>query len=361
MVKKVYDSIIDEKSKKIYINRLLNYITGDARYFLEIIKLSEDDKETEMPKISECYDEFIKKGTQYVVWGAASSGEVRYRFNKMLGYDCIKYFVDSNEELQKTGKFDKQVLSPKEFLEKWDGEAVLIESLYYEQEIAEEINRFFNGNCKIINHLNCNQQYFDEIICFSDDEVFLDCGCFDCGTTNDFINKVNGKYNRIIAFEPDKINYKNCIRIVENNKWENVEIINKGLWDKETTICFITRNDASSRVVEGSSLDEIEEELLDNNVAAVEKIDVVDIDSIIGDEKVTFIKMDIEGSELNALKGAEKAIKRNKPKLAICIYHKPEDIVEIPMYLKAIVPEYKFKIRHYTDNTYETVLYAIAD
>jgi hypothetical protein len=68
--------------------------------------------------------------------------------------------------------------------------------------------------------------------------------------------------------------------------------------------------------------------------------------------------MDIEGSELKALHGAENTIKNNKPKLAICIYHKPEDITEIQRYLMSIVPEYKFGIRHYADHEFETVLYA---
>ena len=69
--------------------------------------------------------------------------------------------------------------------------------------------------------------------------------------------------------------------------------------------------------------------------------------------------MDIEGAELEALKGAEETIKRYRPKLAICVYHKPEDIVEIPKYILNINPDYKLYLRHYSDNAGETVLYAI--
>ena len=88
------------------------------------------------------------------------------------------------------------------------------------------------------------------------------------------------------------------------------------------------------------------------------QIELTDIDSEVGDDKVTFIKMDIEGAELNALKGACKTILKNRPRLAICIYHKPEDICEIPEYLLSLVPEYRFWIRHYSSNEWETVLYA---
>ena len=91
-----------------------------------------------------------------------------------------------------------------------------------------------------------------------------------------------------------------------------------------------------------------------------DEIKVVTIDGIVK-EKVTFIKMDIEGSELKALHGAEKTIMRDKPKLAISIYHKLEDILDIPAYIHHLVPEYKFYIRHYSLNAAETILYAIYD
>lgn len=69
--------------------------------------------------------------------------------------------------------------------------------------------------------------------------------------------------------------------------------------------------------------------------------------------------MDIEGAEYKALLGAEKTIKKYKPKLAICIYHKPEDVWEIPMLIHKINPNYRFYVRHYSLTTPETILYAI--
>ncbi len=73
---------------------------------------------------------------------------------------------------------------------------------------------------------------------------------------------------------------------------------------------------------------------------------------------VTFIKMDIEGAEYQSLLGALKTIKKYRPKLAICLYHKPEDIIEIPHIILSINPDYKLAIRHYTTCNWETVLYA---
>lgn len=77
-------------------------------------------------------------------------------------------------------------------------------------------------------------------------------------------------------------------------------------------------------------------------------------------EKVTFIKMDVEGSELKALHGAKKSIKKHLPRLAISIYHKPEDIVEIPEYILSLHNGYQFYIRHHVPwLNNETVLYAV--
>ncbi len=75
--------------------------------------------------------------------------------------------------------------------------------------------------------------------------------------------------------------------------------------------------------------------------------------------RVTFIKLDVEGAELEALKGARDTIIREHPKLAICVYHKKEDIWEIPEYILSLSKEYRLYIRHYHWNPSETVLYAV--
>ena len=73
----------------------------------------------------------------------------------------------------------------------------------------------------------------------------------------------------------------------------------------------------------------------------------------------TFIKMDIEGAEKEALMGAKEIIKRRKPKLAICAYHKPEDIYELPQTILGIRDDYRFVLRQHEYGCYDTVLYAV--
>ena len=78
------------------------------------------------------------------------------------------------------------------------------------------------------------------------------------------------------------------------------------------------------------------------------------------EQNITFIQMDIEGAELEALKGAKKIISHNHPVLAICIYHKPDDFYQIPLYIHSLYQNYHFFIRHHCKNRgSETVCYAI--
>lgn len=90
------------------------------------------------------------------------------------------------------------------------------------------------------------------------------------------------------------------------------------------------------------------------------EIEVVRLDDFIpSDEKITFIKMDIEGAEIDALNGCKNILQKYKPKLAICIYHKPDDLWEIPLLIKRLVPDYKIYVRHYSNYLWETVCYAV--
>ena len=88
------------------------------------------------------------------------------------------------------------------------------------------------------------------------------------------------------------------------------------------------------------------------------EVNVTTLDKVIPmEEKITLIKMDIEGSEYAALHGAERIISTYKPRLAISIYHSGEDYYRIPLYLKSLVPEYKFAVRHHNKNHCDTDLY----
>ena len=193
-------------------------------------------------------------------------------------------------------------------------------------------------------HGTIGKQYFD-VFEAHESEIVVDAGAFDGRTESDILEWGGEKINHIFAFEPDKNNAERCRNYYEEKNINNVTLIEKGLSDRQTT-CQTSGFSGSS----GSSL--VEDNESDGD------IEVSSLDREIGNEKVTFIKMDIEGFELSALKGAQNIIKKNKPRLAICVYHKVEDLAVIPQYILSLDSRYRFYLRHYTTNNWETVLYA---
>lgn len=192
-------------------------------------------------------------------------------------------------------------------------------------------------------------QYFDMNIIRrpSGGEVFVDGGCFDLKNTCHFMN-IYSEFKKVYAFEPDTLNYKKCIdaKKVYLDDDNRVEFINKGLWSRDEKLSFSGGEGTSSHLSEYGKT----------------TIEATSIDNFFdgrGEGKVSFIKMDIEGAELEALKGARNTILKDKPDLAICVYHKNEDIIEIPRYILELDPEYELYLRHYDLAEYETVLYAV--
>jgi FkbM family methyltransferase len=191
------------------------------------------------------------------------------------------------------------------------------------------------------------EQYFslksDGWKAVENDEIFIDCGAYDGRTIIAFIDYSNGSYKKIYSFEPIPELYDRMVKRVNEAAVEKIELLQKGVWSSETSLTF-AENTSSSSVDENGAI----------------HVDVVSIDNIIPeDEMVTFIKMDVEGAELEALKGAEKTIRRCNPRLAVCIYHKPQDIIEIPGFIMSLDSNYRLYIRHHSPTRQETVLYAL--
>ena len=196
-----------------------------------------------------------------------------------------------------------------------------------------------------------NDQYYPtDIIKLSDNESFVDVGAYNGDTVFDFIKRTNNKFNSIFAFELDNKNFKEMELAVDKldvNLKRKIKLYNLGLLDEEKDVYYETG---------GSGMQSTFINVINTASDCGKTVRLTDV---LKNKKVTFIKMDIEGSEPKALSGAEEIIQKQKPKLAICVYHKPEHLWEVPLYLKNIVPEYKIYIRHHTPLEYETVCYAI--
>lgn len=184
-----------------------------------------------------------------------------------------------------------------------------------------------------------------DIIQMDEGEILVDCGAFDGASILDFENAMHSAglsiSAPIYAWEPDALNRE---RLLENcQKFPTLKIIPFGAWDKQTTLKFSNDSGATSRIGGTGST----------------QIQVDSLDHVLHEDKVTYIKMDIEGAEMEALKGAAQTIQRWRPKLGISVYHKTSDLVQIPAFIRSLIPDYKLYLRAHSYGANNVLLYAI--
>ncbi len=340
IVSRIYDCLQDKKSKDIFACKLLHSLTGDERYLHYII--GESLPAEKLKKVIKDHPD-----KEIVIFGAGELGKHIFDCFDHLPWFHIDCFWDN---ANKEGSYkNTPIMQPNAFDKCVDKTLIILATWNFRQEQYNQLQQMGVPDenmidiIKIMGEGQRMKQYFDipELLLRGMDEVFIDGGCYDGANTTQFMKWSGGKYKKIYAFEPDEENYLRCGEILGREMDERLVLLNMGLSDRETEYRFHKAKDSSCFIENGEEI-----------------VRVTAIDEIIK-EPVTFLKLDIEGAELSAIQGAEKTIRRDKPKCAICIYHKPEDIWEIPALLLEYNPDYRFYIRHYTILQYETVLYAI--
>lgn len=189
------------------------------------------------------------------------------------------------------------------------------------------------------------QYFIDEIIASDQSYTLIDTGAYTGDTIQSFISLVSENYEEIFSFEPDLKNLGLLQSFINKEKIERVKVIKKGVYSKTQTLNFADGNSSSSKV-DPDSVSTIQVTSPDDYFNNIEVVNPI-------------LKMDIEGAEPYALMGAENFINKYRPVLAICIYHEPEHLFEIPFYIKEKHPFYEFLIRHHSSNWTETVLYCL--
>lgn len=340
-VRNIYGSLSDEKSKFIFENRILYTLTGETEYISRIIEKSMPQKADLDKAVAFCKNHVDTT----VLYGAGN--DLRLLSGLYPDFE-VRQICDGNRKKQKNGWHGIAVISPDELVKKKEDVYVAITTSGFYEEIMHFLLEQGFKREQIINlglTTDVKNQYFDsEILMPQSGEVFIDGGCFNCSTDKMFINWCSGDYKKIIAFEPDKSNYLNCLEICRKEMIKNINIYNKGLWDCTTELFFEETGGQGSRI---------------RNDIGGNRIRTSTIDETAGDEKVTFIKLDVEGAELKALQGAEKTIRRDRPRLAVSVYHKAEDIMELPAYILSLHKDYRLYLRHYQMSPCETILYAL--
>lgn len=281
-----------------------------------------------------------------ILFGCGRDGLATLKF---LEYNGIKvdFFCDNSKDKIGSVVGNVKVISVEEVVQHYKDHLVIVCSRCYFREMEQQLKELNFPEAKVYSeglpvpylHGVINPQYFD-VFDSQENEVFIDGGCYNGSTSRNFVNWTGGKYKKIYVFEP----LEEMRSVIEKNlQGCNVVYVDRGLWDCEDELHFVEDGTSSTIYSGGGAV-----------------IKTISLDAAVSPEdKVTFIKLDIEGAELRALQGAANIIRRDRPRMAICIYHKPADVIELADYVLSLVPDYKFYIRHYTSTIYETVLYAI--
>lgn len=349
--------------------------------------------ENEKNKIIDNLKSFADKGIAIVSYGKGEFAEQTKEFLKPWGVDASDSFVDSeykrsNLDLtledckkkytdfvilscvsfmpsKKKEEFEKEPQvkgvfflgqnypagEPFMTMEYLHNHKKQLETVYswLEDEVSREAFEAFvkaklSGNADYLEDAakKSGREYFHDLFGGFYDEIIVDGGAYTGDTYKEVVDS-EIPYVKYYAFEPDVKNYKLLKENTRNDK--RVISLNKGLYETEKVMTFIEKGTVSSQLRE---------------YERGTKVEVTSIDKIASD--ATFIKLDVEGSELSVLKGAEKTILRNQPKLAICAYHRLEDIIEIPCKIKSFNDKYKIYFRQHSGNmTRDLLVYVFID
>jgi FkbM family methyltransferase len=177
------------------------------------------------------------------------------------------------------------------------------------------------------------------------DEVFVDCGAFTGDTIDAFVAERGGHFDQIFAVEPDPLNcaaLRHRVADWSGSQRDRVHIVPVAVGAKRGRLRFETTGTAGSSIGSGD-----------------DTVEVAPLDEILANAAPTYMKFDVEGAERDALIGGSGTISANSPVLAVCLYHRPEDLWDLPLLVQSLRSDYRLYARRYSDERWETVLYAV--
>jgi FkbM family methyltransferase len=186
--------------------------------------------------------------------------------------------------------------------------------------------------------------YFPADLCrLNNQEVFVDCGAYDGDTIQSFLEQTKNTFSGIYAFEPDPANF---VRLQERlsllPQHDSITLQCAAVGASAGSVTFSASGNQASHIGGSGML-----------------VDLVKLDDVLSEANPTYIKMDIEGAELDALNGARGIIRRHSPVLAICTYHLQNHLWKIPLLIQSFSGEYNFFLRPHFLEGWDLVLYAI--
>ena len=190
------------------------------------------------------------------------------------------------------------------------------------------------------------EMHFDRsVYALSSDETLVDCGAFDGDSLRAFLECTNGAFRHAYALEPDPANRSKLERFVAelpSPARAAVTVLPYAAADRNGTVRFDAGQGVASTASENGAVD----------VPCRRLDDAIEV-------RPTLIKMDIEGAEPLALRGAQRLIREQRPVLAVCAYHHCEHLWELPLLLRELAPDFRIFLRRYAEQCWETVYYAV--
>lgn len=326
--------LTDEKSRIIFDARMSYKKDKKLSSFYSIIKGLEEDY-----VFREVDEYMVKEGVRKIyIWGNDDFSIYSYQVLKDSGY-LVEGLLCQESNVREDGIMEYSV-------DKVDSNCSDIVLIVFERDLGMIPAHILESYKTLIlqSHVvgRTGMQYFDYFEP-AGKEYFLDGGAMDGATTNQFLEWCHGNYGAVYAFEANpKLTgecQNNLQRLVAADK---LQFYACALWSKKENIAF-----DNSESKWNAHVDKMGNNMITANC----------IDHILGDNRVTFIKFDIEGSELQGLYGARECIYKNRPRMAISVYHKDSDLEDIMNYLMRFNLSYKFALRHYHSDAIETILY----
>ena len=173
-------------------------------------------------------------------------------------------------------------------------------------------------------------------------EHFADLGAYNGDTIRELLSYTGGAFASITALEPDRRNFRKLSAWAESSLSGAVELVQAGAWSGDTVLRFSDKAGRQSKVAETG---------WETQMRA--------LDSVLGGRPCTCLKMDVEGAEREAIRGAAQTIRQYRPKLNIAAYHRSADFFELPLLIHALCPDYRLYLRHHPYvPAWDTNLYA---
>lgn len=346
----------DTQSREILKARVALYFQPNQRNVKKLVAQASMNCRYIVENVAYIDDFPYRAGTPIVFYGLGGFAErfidgIQKDMEEICPEVASATFMYCDRNYKNIGKFrNETVISPEKLIEKYKSSNVIICTECYVKEIFQYLisEGFPQENIFFRTAVDEETQYFDtELIQLEQGEVFVDVGVLNAETSVRFSKKVD--YEAIYLFEPSEEAREIAIGNLKSGNISSYELFPFGLWNEETVLEFSGTGGAFG----------ITENRVHNDAVKSIQIPMGTMDKALENKYISFIKMDIEGAEMKALQGAEHLIKTHKPKLAISLYHKSDDLFDIPRFIHDIVPEYSFYLRHYSTEVHETVLYAV--